>query len=426
MSATAAVRGLFRIPRAGPTFRRIEAGEDAGPKCGWNTRVANIRNILARDGYTITQLSAATRRRYGSRSPYFIPATFLYQLRSGVTPHVCQIVALSESTGYRFVDWMRICGYELRQVPALQMQVHPERTVLVTPMDEGVEPFSRQNFMGDEERCRAATCSRSGERWGGRHHLFAKIGTSDGLACPQLSPGSVVRVDRCFAQRIRGVDRAAMTNLLWLVERPGGLTCCRVKWIGDQQIVLLPARQPWGLWPLHLPTEARILGLVDNDLGPTELNLQSRVGQTNVKQFSSQGFFPLHCREERMNFSSLLRISRGRTGLTFRAAHRLTRAVAQILGSPDYGIALGMLSDYEAGGKLPRHVAKILSLCVVYCVDFRDLMEAAGVSVDDSGKSPLSVPDERMPVRSEFLHRSAHSGTNVIVTGYACSAGAQS
>ena len=426
MNATAAVRGLFRIPRAGPTFRRIEAGENVAPTSGWNIRVESIRNILARDGYTITQLSAATRRRYGSRSPDFIPATFLYQLRKGVTPHVCQIVALSEITGYRFVDWMRICGYELRHIPALQMQLHPERTVLVTPMDEGVEPFSRQNFMGDEEPCSAAISSRPGERWGDRHHLFAKIGTSDALACPQLSAGSVMRVDRGFAQRIRGVDRAPMTNLLWLVEHPGGLTCCRVKWIGDQQIVLLPARQPWGLWPLHLPTEARILGLVDNDLGPTELKLQSRGGRTDLKQFSPPGLFPLHRREERISFSDLLRISRGRAGLTFRAAHRLTRAVAQILGSPDYGIALGMLSDYEAGGRLPRHIAKILSLCVVYCMDFRDLMKAAGVSVDDSAKLPLPVPDERIPVCSEFLHRPAHSGTNVIVTGYACSAGAQS
>ena len=60
-----------------------------------------------------------------------------------------------------------------------------------------------------------------------------------------------------------------------------------------------------------------------------------------------------------MKFSDLLRISRGRTGLTFRAAHRLTRAIAQILGNQEYAIALGLLSDYEAMGKLPRHIAKI-------------------------------------------------------------------
>ena len=51
-----------------------------------------------------------------------------------------------------------------------------------------------------------------------RRYLFAKIGTSDALACPQLSPGSIVRVDRCFAQRIRGVDHASTGDLFWLVE----------------------------------------------------------------------------------------------------------------------------------------------------------------------------------------------------------------
>ena len=120
MNATAAVRALYRIPRAGPSFRRIETGEEAAQRCGWGARVESIRNILNQEGLTLTQLSAATRRRYGSRSPYFIPATFLYHLRTGITPHVCQIVALSENTGYRFADWLRMFGFDLRQIPRLQ------------------------------------------------------------------------------------------------------------------------------------------------------------------------------------------------------------------------------------------------------------------------------------------------------------------
>ncbi len=131
------------MPRAGPAFRRIRGGEDAEAKCGWEARAESVRNILCQDGHTITQLSAATRRRYGSRSPYFIPPSFLYQLRSGVTPHVCQIVALSESTGYRFVDWLRMFGFDLHQIPRLQIRLHPERTTLVTPMEDCFEPFLR-------------------------------------------------------------------------------------------------------------------------------------------------------------------------------------------------------------------------------------------------------------------------------------------
>src|ERR1700730_15307581 len=141
MNASAAVRGLFGMPRAGPAFRRIEAGEDAERQCGWDPRVESSRNILGRDDHTTPQRSAATRQHYGIRSPYFIPATFFYQLRSGVTPHVCQIVALSESTGYRFVDWLRMFGFDLRHIPRLQIRLHAQRTVLVTPMEDCFEPL---------------------------------------------------------------------------------------------------------------------------------------------------------------------------------------------------------------------------------------------------------------------------------------------
>jgi hypothetical protein len=421
MNASAAVRGLFRIPHAGPAFRRIEAGEDAAPRYGWDARVESIRNILIQGGRTIAQLSAATRRRYGTKSRYFIPATFLYQLKSGVTPHVCQIVALSESTGYRFVDWLRMCGFDLQQIPRLQIRLHSERTVLVTPLEDCFEPFLFQPFLGFERGASSLVYSRPGE-WNTRpRYLFAKIGASDALACPKLPPGSIVRVDRDYAQRVRGLDHVSMGHLLWLVERPGGLTCCQVRWIDDRQVVLLPSRPPWGDWPLRLPTEARILGVVEMDLRPREqMNLQPRAGSMNLAQV-----FPPHYSEERMRFSDLLQRSRGRAGLTFRAAHQLTRAMARILGNRDYAIALGMLSDYEAMGRLPRHLAKILSLCVVYCMDVRELMAAAGVYIDDSAKLPLPIPDGRLQLRSEFPDDAARSEKDGIVTGYTRSDRAQ-
>jgi hypothetical protein len=424
MNASAAVQGLFRIPRAGPAFRRSQAGEDAAPPCGWDARVETIGNILRHEGYTVTQLSAATRRRYGSKSPYFIPASFLYHLRSGVTPHVCQIVALSESTGYRFVDWLRMCGFDLRQIFHFQIRLHSQRTVLVTPMGDCFEPLMPRPILGYERHWSSAFCSRRGE-WGGRgRYLHAKIGISDALHCPKLVPGNIVRVDRYYAERVRHLDHVSVDHLLWLVEQPSGLTCCGLRWIDDRQIVLLPNRPPWGRWPLHLPTEARILGLVDADMDirrPQQVRAQPRTAPMSLEQFS-----PPHIREERIRFSDLLRISRRRSGLTFRAAHRLTRAITQILGNREYAIALGMLSDYEALGKLPRHITKILSLCAVYCMDVRDLMEAAGVNIDDSAKLPLPMLAGRLEIRSEFLENAAHPGTSGVVASYARSAGAQS
>jgi hypothetical protein len=421
MNATAAVRGLFRMPRAAPAFRRIQAGEDAERQSGWETRAESVRNILCRDGHTITQLSAGTRRCYGSGSPYFIPATFLYQLKSGVTPHVCQIAAMSESTGYRFVDWLRMFGFDLQQIPRLQIRLHSQRTVLITPMAECFEPFLPRPLPGYDEGGNSSSWPQP-EEWSARHrYLFAKIGSGDALVCPRLVAGSVVRVDRYYAHRVRGLDPVSMSHLLWLVEQPGGLACTQVKWIDDRQIVLLPSRPPWGRWPLRLPTEARILGLVNTDIRPLQhVKLQSRAGPMDLEQF-----FPPHPREGGMKFSDLLRISRGRVGLTFRAAHGLTRLIAQILGNREYGIALGMLSDYEAMGKLPRQIAKILSLCVVYCMDVRELMAAGGVDIDDSAKLPLPVPNGRLQLRSDFLDSARHPRSSGVVAGYARSAGAQ-
>jgi hypothetical protein len=57
-------------------------------------------------------------------------------------------------------------------------------------------------------------------------------------------------------------------------------------------------------------------------------------------------------------------------------------------------------------------------------MDVRELMESAGVRIDDSAKLSLPVSDSRMPVHSEFLEHPAHSGMGGIVTGYARSAGA--
>lgn len=401
MNASAAINGGLRIPRVGPVFRRSKSGEDTAPECERDVRVENIRNILSQGGLTVTQLSAATRKRYGAGSPFFIPPTFLYTLRIGVTPHVCQVVSLSESTGYRFLDWLRVCGFDLQQIPKLQMRLHKERTVLVTPIEDCMESFMpRHSAIARWNHCVVPEPAA----WSGRgRYLFAQVGASDvRVAYPQLRPGNVVRVDRCYGHRVRNLDTVSRQGLLWLVEREGGLTCSQVQWIDDRQIVLLPSRPPWGSWPLRLPTEARILGLVDRDLNPAELQ------RADIR--STEPFCPPSRVQKRiMKFSELLRSSRGRTGLTFREAHRLTHTIARVLGNREYAIALGLLSDYETMDRLPRHIAKILSLCIVYCMDVVEVLESAGVCIDDSAKLPLPTPDYHLPPHSGYLEPAAYS-----------------
>lgn len=397
MNASAAVHGLLRIPHAGPAFRRSEAGGETASPCGREPPAEAIRKILRETGYTVTQLSAATGKRYGSRSPFFIPPTFLYKLRSGVTPHVCQVVALSESTGYRFVDWMRICGFDLHQIPRLQMRVHTERTVLITPLESDLASFRASPSTSLETARGSSPRLGTSDRSYRRRYLFAKIGSRDAQFYPLLPPGSVVRVDP-YACRTRGSDNTSKDALLWLVEHAWGLTCSRVRWIDDQQIILLPHRPPWGSWPLRLPAEARILGLVDPEhRSVNQLRLPPVGGSECV-----QPAFPSYYGKQKIQFSDLLRTSRGRTGLTFRAAHQITCAIAQIMGNRGYAVGLGLLSDYEATTRLPRHIAKLISLCITYCIDVRELMEAAGVYIDDAAKIPLPAGDRLLPFRTDL------------------------
>jgi hypothetical protein len=421
MNASAAVRGFLQIPFARPAFHESGAGESA-----WHSSAQNIKNILSQAGYTVAQLSASTGRRYGIGSPFFIPPTFLYKLRSGVTPHICQIVALSDCTGYRFVDWMKICGFDLQQIPRLQLRLHSERTVLITPteLDRGSLRSRPSRFDEESSLSPSSIASQMESQRHGRgehdrrRYLLAKVGRSDALIYPQLMPGAIVRADRWFRQWIHQADLASMSDLLWLVELPGGLTCCHVRWIEENQIVLLPSRPPWGSLPLRLPTEARILGLVDAQRGFVKQEaLQSRAGPVKFKS----AFSPSRS-QEKMEFSDLLRISRRRTGLTFRAAQHLTGAIAKILACRDYAIGLGVLSDYETMSRLPRHIAKIISLCVTYCIDIRELMETAGVKIEDSAKPPLPAYDQGSARRPKHVDGVEQYRTVAIGAGYGHSA----
>ena len=433
MGAAAAVRGVFRIAPPSISFRQTEAGEDGVPHYGWRAQVENIKNILSHAGYTMTRLSADTARRYGSGSSHFIPPTFLYKLRSGVTPHLCQIAALSEITSYRFVDWMKVCGFDLDQIPRLQVRLHNERTVLVTPLEPYSDSCRSQSSIFYNPAFGSSLSSRDDDR----RYLFAKIGRADALVCPELMPGAIVRVDRCYRQRIHA-EQASEYDPFWLVELPGGLSCSRIKWIDDRQIVLLPSRPPWGSLPLRLSIEARILGLVDTERDHTRpYNLQHnsqtrsrRDPQINLTDNPQHVARPPNCEHsflsscagKKIKLSRLLRNSRRRTGLTFRAAHQITTVIAQILGGREYAIGLGLLSDYETMVRLPRHIAKIISLCVTYCIDPRDLMEAAGVYIDDSAKIPLPVFDQLLPLLPEFADGAEDYRTIGIGAGYERSA----
>lgn len=348
---------------------------------------SEIKPILRRLGLSMTKISALTSLRYGKATPYFIPPTFHRRLRQGITPHLCQIVALSQITGYRFSDWMKIFGFDLTWILVLQLKLHRERTAIITP-----GAADAANNSGTSE------WNWNGGKPKGRY-LFAKIGRRDAVLYPGLVPGSIVRVDR--SQRPPVHNNGSLDQRMWLVEHAAGLTCCHVKCVDPERIMLLPNCPPVSPWPLRLSQEARVLGLVDLVFQPREsvrfCPLTSRTTRDSLPSLPAE-----NCSAPTL--SRLLSISRSRAGLTLRAAHEMTRHVARLLGKRDYRISLGLLSDYEAINKIPRHVAKIISLSVVYGIDPYELVRAGGIQIDDSDKAPLSPNGQPKACLSQAQH----------------------
>ncbi len=358
--------------------------------------------MLKRVRLTMVELSAQTGRRFGEESPYFISRTFLYKQATGVTPHICQVVALSEITGYRFEDWMALCGFDLSLIPNMQLIIPNERTTLFTPW-RGVDRMNHHNQPNSTE-------AQHQDRY-----CFAKVGSRDAVLNPLVRPGSIVRADRCFSQEI--LKSKSSGQHVWLVEHPAGVTCCRVKSVGGNQVVLLPDRAPLSPWPLRLSTQVRILGLVDGHALPYQEGSIEPLG--SVREGPEPALHPNS--KDRMTLSQLIRASRRRTGLTFREAHKMSLHIARLLHNREFRISISLLSDYEAINKLPRHIAKIITLCVIYGIDPRELLRVAGVDVKDSNKSRLVIDREFAsrnsgPV-SNLLHELAIAGGQEPIPG---------
>src|SRR5258708_34358359 len=75
--------------------------------------------------------------------------------------------------------------------------------------------------------------------------------------------------------------------------------------------------------------------------------------------------------------------------MSFRGAHELRQHVATELNDPQYLISLGLLCDLEATNSVPRHIAKILSFCILYCLDLWSYLRAAGIRFEEAGHEPL-------------------------------------
>jgi hypothetical protein len=225
-----------------------------------------------------------------------------------------------------------------------------------------------------------------------RRFLYGKVGEEDLHAFPHLAPGSIVRVDTQRSEELLSDTKVNAERRVFFVEHNFGCTCSQVVMLAKGRVMLHSPQRPCAQIELNLGKEARILGMVDAEIRPL-------TDHRSVRMPSQSAALPkprlLHAPKLQTTLKDLLRTSRMRVGLSFREASSVSRWIASMLSDELYFAAASTLSDYETLSAPPRHIQKIITMCVLYCIDFRQFLRTSGLPLDQAGREP--IPDEHVP-----------------------------
>ena len=358
----------------------------------------NARSILASKRVTLYRASQQSVALYGLSSPYFLPHHLYYDLRSGsFRPSIHQVFALSRISGYRMADWLRVFGFDLEDITRLQIELPSKRTlVLDTSLTDPNEwiPWPRNRPLGEPipsitplarlldvgSRKKISSVSQLD-----RHFIYAKIGAEDALAFPDLTPGSIVRVNPGVTADLLGRQNTGISDRLFLIEHSKGFSCCRIRILGGGVIVPFDNGLSYAQVELHCPQEARLWGAVDLEFRPLLPGEEPKVPKDLARHWKPQ-LLPAH-----EDFGQLLKRTRSRMSLSIREAAAMSRIIAEVLKDHRYATSPSSLSDYELRNLLPRDFHKIITLCSVYGLQFESVMNRMGIDVGEAGTE--SIPD---------------------------------
>jgi hypothetical protein len=214
--------------------------------------------------------------------------------------------------------------------------------------------------------------------------LYAKIGYQDALAFPDLLPGSIVRVSPDMPDQSSLLANGAPSHRIFLIEHDKGLFCCRLGAVGDSIVAPLSTQLSYAPVELHIPHEARLLGVVDAELRPLFSAQQPEVPENLAKQWRPRRLSG----EEKVG--PLLRRARTTMDLALREVSGASRTIAHLLGDPIYFISPSSLCDYELLNLPPRHIQKVISLCVLYGLRFETFLAAIGATREGAGTQPMA------------------------------------
>jgi hypothetical protein len=361
-----------------------------------------IQRTLAERGLTLLDISRESRRRYPESPAYWIPHHFYADLAGkGFSPKVEQVFALSAISGYRLVDWLGVFGVLLDRAPALAASLPTERTLLLDaeiydpeasvewfrskPLDAplpAIAPLGQLLESASRRRLRTLLPKKPSP------FLYAKIGRQDAFAFPDLLPGSIVRIDTRRAARRAGECASLNPETLHLVEHSHGLTCCRLNSSRDKHVTLRSTELPFAEVELQLGREVRILGALD-----WEFRFLQQPASTEVPHALAMFWTPrpLPSAAGDLGLHQLVKRARLRAGLSLREASARSERIVKAFDDHRYFCTRAALAAYETSAAPPRHIHKILALCVLYSLAFWDILVAAGLKIDGAGQQPMPI-----------------------------------
>lgn len=370
-------------------------------------RALQLREILSTRGLTLYSVSQQSTEIFGRSSQFYVPHNLYYDLEhTSSIPTIYQILALSHITDYRLSDWLAVFGFDLDAIARLQLLIPRQQTTILdstiydtyawipwfaerpeTGPASSIAPLGHFLTWAAPRRVRDLLALNK------RKYLYAKVGERDWYALPYFVPGTIVRVN------IRPMEEQApgrSTNgegPFFLIEHDFGSTCSRLVRLGMDRVLLHCPQRPCADRELHIGRDARILGVIDAEIRSVAPENYSR--QVMAKPPALGKPRHEHPPAEQTSFKGLLRRSRMSVGLSFREASSLSRWIADTLSDELYFAAVSTLSDYEALSAPPRHIQKIITLCVLYRIGFEQFLRASGFPLGRAGNEP--IPDALVP-----------------------------
>ena len=364
-----------------------------------NGLAKRVKAIIETKGLTLHAISQKSGALFGQGSPFFLHHNFYYELSlETFSPSLYQLFALSKISGYRFFDWLHVFGLDVEAIPRLEILLPTKRTMLLdsTLSDSNawvrcfrnkpaqtvlpIAPLSQLIELGATVRQRKLLEANNTD------FLYAKIGTEDAFAFPDLLPGSIIRINRAF----RGVPREMTFKHLFFVEHATGTFCARlVPGIG-RQVTLVSTHLPYAEIAVKIPRHGRILGVVD-----LEIRRLTHTEEPRVPAELTRRWKPEPMDRGSPNASHFLISARRKAGLSLRDASQLTREIAALLKDGRYFVSASSLSDYETGEAVPRHFQKSISLCLAYSVRLRSFLEGIRIREEEGGTD--AIPDRFIP-----------------------------